>query len=509
VGDEAYYADMSRWAGQRLTQLDGVSTGSLSPQNRVDAQILASHLTYLRFTIGDLAEYQWNPMVANPGRAIYLLLARDFAPLPERLRSAGQRLAGLPEALAAARRVLASMPEVHIRTALGQFAGTEHFITTELARLARAAEGAGREVSEHIPGAVAAIGEHRRWLTQRLEDGDFRDPRLGAELYDRKLQLALDTEQSAETMLARARRDLAQAAEEIAEAAGATGREPARGQQVRRALDKLAADATDGTTILEFGRAAFTALCQFVTAHDLVTVYGDPVEVIEMPKLDRGISIARCDPPGPLETAPFPTFIAVSPPPDDWPPRAVTSFYRENNPTLLHVMLAHEAMPGHALQFAHYRRFTGSTPTRAMLWSRSFGEGWAVYTEGLMADRGYPGRGNPAAFRLAQLKVQLRTVINAILDARVHCLDIPEAEAMALMTGQGYQEEGDAALKWRRALLTSASLSIYYVGSAEIRDLAADLRREHHSWPDRQVHDALLSHGAPPVRHLRTLLAVH
>ena len=48
--------------------------------------------------------------------------------------------------------------------------------------------------------------------------------------------------------------------------------------------------------------------------------------------------------------------------------------------------------------------------------------------------------------------------INAILDARIHAHGMTEAEAMALMADRGYQEEGEAAGKWRRAQLTSAQV---------------------------------------------------
>src|SRR5215471_6450802 len=94
------------WAAQRLAELTAIDAARLSPQNRVDAQILANHLARLRFSIEELREHEWDPMSANPGRAIYLLLARDFAPLAQRLRSVAHRLACLPESLAAARTVL-------------------------------------------------------------------------------------------------------------------------------------------------------------------------------------------------------------------------------------------------------------------------------------------------------------------------------------------------------------------------------------------------------------------
>jgi uncharacterized protein (DUF885 family) len=129
-----------------------------------------------------------------------------------------------------------------------------------------------------------------------------------------------------------------------------------------------------------------------------------------------------------------------------------------------------------------------------------------VYSERIMAEQGYPGDGDPRAVRMQQLKMQLRTIINAILDARIHGHGMTEAEAMTLMTGRGHQEEGEAAGKWRRALLTSAQLSTYYVGYTEVSDLSAALRLLDPSLDEREVHDRMLAHGSPPARLLGTLV---
>jgi len=69
LGTAAHYEQTSRWAGERLAGLAGIDTRRLSPQLQVDAQILANQLTRLRFMIDELREHEWNPMVANPGRA--------------------------------------------------------------------------------------------------------------------------------------------------------------------------------------------------------------------------------------------------------------------------------------------------------------------------------------------------------------------------------------------------------------------------------------------------------
>ncbi len=83
-----------------------------------------------------------------------------------------------------------------------------------------------------------------------------------------------------------------------------------------------------------------------------------------------------------------------------------------------------------------------------------------------------------------------------------------EDEAMRLMMERGYQEEGEAVGKWRRALLTSAQLSTYYVGFVEVSDLVRDLRAARPGASEREIHDAVLAHGSPPPRHLRTLLGL-
>jgi uncharacterized protein (DUF885 family) len=492
-------------------RLSAVDTAALPSELAVDAVMVAEEIARRIFEIDELREYAWNPLRANPGPAVYLLLARDFAPLPDRLGALAGRLAQIPETLAAARAQLESIPTVHLETAIGQFDGTIKLVTGEVdAALRRAgteSPAIRKAVDKMRPAALEALAVHRDWLTAILEArkastadsiAGEADPRIGPERFARKLSLTLSAQADSDAILSRAEKDLERITEHITELAADLGGTP------REVLDRLAAAAPDDATILRFCADALAAQTAFVRAHDLVTVHDDPLELIDMPEIDRGIAVAYCDSPGPLETARLPTFIAVSPVPAGWPAERKASFYRELNRHMVHNLMVHEAMPGHYLQLQHSRRFSGATRLRAALRSGSFVEGWAVYAEELMARHGYPGEGDPRAVRMQQLKMQLRTTINAILDARVHAHGMTEAEAMALMTGRGFQEEGEAAGKWRRALLTSAQLSTYYVGYTEVSDLAAELTAAGH--PQRATHDWMLAHGSPPVRLLRTVL---
>jgi uncharacterized protein (DUF885 family) len=105
-------------------QLDVLEIGALTPEHLLDAAMMADSVARRIFEMDELREHTWNPLTANPGRAIYDLLARDFAPLPDRLASVAGRLAQVPAVLAEARAQLEHMPRVHIETAMGQFGGT-------------------------------------------------------------------------------------------------------------------------------------------------------------------------------------------------------------------------------------------------------------------------------------------------------------------------------------------------------------------------------------------------
>src|SRR5689334_5670896 len=290
-----------------------------------DAAMMAGGIARRGFEIDEMHEHTWNPLLASPGKAIYQLLARDFAPLPDRLGSVAGRLAEIPGVLAKARGELGRMPRVHLETAIGQFDGTIGLVSNQIDVALEAAPQCAARLAQVRPAALEALTGHRAWLSARLAEADgngsFADPRIGPERFARKLSLTLSAAADADAILARAEADLDRVSEQITELAaritgqinGAAG--PGVVQQV---LGRLAEDVPDDATILEFCRAALAAQTAFVTDRRLITVYDDPIELIPMPEIDRGVAVAYCDSPGPLEPVPQPTFIAVSPAPADW-----------------------------------------------------------------------------------------------------------------------------------------------------------------------------------------------
>jgi len=363
--------------------------------------------------------------------------------------------------------------------------------------------------------ARSAVETHQEWLESELLPNAAGEFRLGAELYDEKLAFTLQTpltrqqvRQRAEEALRRGRERMYHIAQKVYQEQFPFTRFPeepsvAYKQAIIRACLEMAyADAPDADGIVEAARRSLELVTAFVREHDLVTVPPDPVEIIVMPEFQRGVSLAYCDSPGPLDVGQK-TFYAVAPLPEDWTPEQVRSFVREYNIRSIHDLTMHEAMPGHFLQLAHSNRYPGKL--RGMLSSGVFIEGWAVTAEQMMCDQGFLD-GDPL-MQLIVLKWHLRGVANALIDQAVHAGNMTRDEAMKLMIEGTFQEEREAAGKWVRAQLTSAQLSTYFVGYLE----HTALRREAEEvWGDqfdlKTYHDKLLSFGSPPVQYVRALL---
>jgi uncharacterized protein (DUF885 family) len=108
---------------------------------------------------------------------------------------------------------------------------------------------------------------------------------------------------------------------------------------------------------------------------------------------------------------------------------------------------------------------------------------------------------------MQQLKMRLRTICNAILDQSIHAGNMSEQEAMDLMTKDAYQQEGEAVAKWKRARLTSAQLSTYFVGVTEHLDLrAAEQKKLGDQFNLKKYNDQVISYGSPPVKYVRKLM---
>jgi len=510
----------ARFLDEFLDQLGRIDPGGLSRSNQVDHALLERRLEAQRWRLDELQEWAWNPLAYTRlvGSAVYGLMAREFAPLETRLACVAARLEEFPRLFDQIRATLVPerVPKVHAETAIKQNRGVlsilDNMVEPHLAELPPAGQ---KRLERAIETGRRVVEDHQKWLESELLPNAGGEFRLGAELYDNKLAFSLQTPLTRQQIRERAERQLRQMRNQMYDIAKDVYRtqypytdfpaEPSDAYKhaiIRACLEMAYSELPERDGVVEAANRSLDLVTTFTRENDLVTLPPDPIEIIIMPEFQRGVSLAYCDSPGPLDVGQK-TFYAVAPLPEDWTPEQVHSFLREYNFRSIHNLTVHEAMPGHFLQLAHSNRYPGLL--RAVLSSGTFIEGWAEYTEWMMCEQGFLD-GDPL-MRLIVLKWYLRATTNAIIDQAIHVDGMTRDEAVRLMVEGAFQEESEAAGKWTRAQLTSVQLSTYFVGYQE----HIDLRREaEQAWGDKfnlkEYHDKVLSFGSPPVKFVRALL---
>jgi uncharacterized protein (DUF885 family) len=551
AGRAARLAMVDRWEAE----LRPLRDAELTSDERIDRDLLLSELAALRFDEVESREDAWDALsyVYLLGGGIFPLLARDFAPLAQRLGSVTGRLDGVPAVLAAGRATLGSMParppsRLHTETAIKQLPGIVALVEDAVRQAKAAADREG--VASVMPGleaaaarATAAIGEFEAFLRDDLLARSSGEGRLGAELFGRKLRHTFRSDITADHILAQARVEYEAVRGEMIRIARGLWNQWVPGQPLPTAAGEGGQDAADSRTVaavtaaigrahhpagelVEYCRASYRGIVEFCRSHDVITVPDEPLEIDWTPPFLREFAGAMLDSPGPLDKGQK-SFYFVTPPFEDWTPAQVESYLAEENDRQIDLTTIHEGTPGHYLQLVYSNRCPSLV--RAVFSSGVFCEGWAVYVTQVMMDLGF--KADDPALLLVHWKFYLRAITNAMIDVGIHAGSMTEAEAMDLMVRGGFQEESEARKKWDRARLTSTQLSTYFVGSMEMWSLERERRvraavasgdpRGAAAVPaprvvggfgetpgfDYKAHlESVIAHGSPPIPLMRRIL---
>jgi uncharacterized protein (DUF885 family) len=500
-----------------LERMGTIDTTKLNDTNQVDFKILENEIHSQLLQSEELKPWEKSPVMYNylMGGSINSLITRDFAPWGERLRNVLSRLRQIPRLLEQAKANLDNPAEINTKTAIGQNKGTINLIKNELSKVLDKSLGLKDSLIAESEKAVAVLEDYQEFLETDLLPRSKGDFRLGKGLYDKKLKYTLQSDlpsdeivRRAEQEVKRVRKRMFDIAQPLHDKLFPTHKYKETGEKlenviIKEVLDEIAKDHPKKDELLAVCRQIMKDLEDFVKEKDLVDLTGiNPLEVEWEPEFSRGVAIAGLDAPGPLDKREK-AFYRVSPIPEDWTKEQVESYLREYNNYMLVDLSVHEAMPGHYVQLFYANQFPSLV--RAIFGNGAFIEGWAIYSERMIVNSGFMDF--DPRFELQQLKMYLRAVINAILDAKIHSGDMTKEEAIKLMTEGGFQEMSEAEGKWVRALLTSTQLSTYFVGVQEVLDLEKDYKEKMgEKFSQKEFNQKLLSYSSPPTRFLREII---
>jgi uncharacterized protein (DUF885 family) len=510
------------------SELAKLEPGALDDQ--LDVEIMQNGVALERLYLDQIRDWEWDPRLNDSfpyydpremvaGR-LSDIIHGDHAPPAERRKSVTAQLRALPRFLSQASAALEHgwrhPAREYVDQAIKGNKGRIEFFETELEKFT----GQDPPAEAARKKAVEALRRYQTFLETPLAkkaDGDWR---LGAALYARKFPLALQTSlqpaevvSRAEVMFRAAKSELYAVARKLhgelwpAEPGPPPDADATTQKRViERVKDQIAGDHAKPDELVAAHARNLDELRAFIEKHNLLRLPPRETLVVEpMPAFKRGSSAAEYLAPGVLEKrARWKATYYVDPIDPTWPPDRVESYLRGQNNYEVQLVAAHEAYPGHHTQFAYAR--DNLVPLRATLWNAPMVEGWAVYGEGLMVQRGWGGTKNDR-FRFYDLRGQMIVATNAILDVKLQGGQMTDAEAVRFMVEEGFQESAMASKKLLRAKLDSTQLVQYFLGYDEIRALERDYRKQVGERYDQRVfNESLVGHGSIAVKLLRRYL---
>jgi uncharacterized protein (DUF885 family) len=480
----------------RIAKLD---TASLDKQQRADIDMIRDAVGASRLELDEIQSYRHNPTtyVELLGNGLYSPYVLHYAPAPERYRHIITRMTKIPELIRQAEANLQDSPEIWNKVARDENQGNIGLIDTTLREECPA--DLRMRYDQAAAAAITALQGFNRWLEDHLAE-KVSDWRLGKDLYAKKFRLVLATGKTPEALLAEAEADLTQVRAEIARLSAP--------KTVEQALADVARQHATVAGYMPSAKQALVSATAFVKSKDLLTLPPNAnLEVIDTPVFMRGIYGVGGFNPAPALEPKLGAFFWVTPIPSTWPQERIDSKLREYNESGMQHLTVHEAMPGHYVQaeYANEVQPRSRRLLRNIYGNTPYVEGWAVYTQRLMADEGYLS--DTPGYRLTLQKQMLRVLANTILDVRLQTMGMTDAQAIDLMTKMTYQETEEATAKLQRAKLSSCQLPTYYAGYKGWLEVRAHYQAKHGAgFSLKQFHESALKQGAVPLPVLDRLL---
>ena len=500
LADGSRDAVLGRLADERahLATIEAIDPEGLSPEAAFERDLELHNVRRTIFELDVVRLWERRSVALDTiGEGLFLLFARDFTPLAERLSALAGRLDAIPTYLDQS-RTRAVVPQVrlwqeleieaagHLPGFIAEIvaAGREELAATDLRRLERAA-GRARD----------AIGDHAAWLRGTLASGTD-DWALGRERFATLIGLRALEDLDADAILAIGE---AQLSEQIAaRRAAALDVDPMADEAT--VIDRIKSDheATFDEALDSYRHSMDRARAHLI-ARDLASVPDDErIHVLATPRYLRTlVPFAAYFQPARFEAKPMGLYI-VTPSVGDGP-----GAMREHNRSSISNTSIHEAYPGHHLQLSVGSRHPSLTRLQAD--APEFVEGWGMYCEQMMREEGFD---DGPMFRVALATDAIWRACRIILDVRMSRGEMGVAEATEFLIRHTSFERANARAEVLRYTYTPTYQLSYLLGKVLLLQFREDERRRlGERFSLRDFHDGLLRNGSIPISFHRRLAA--
>jgi hypothetical protein len=461
-------------------------------QDEIDRTALLGELRSTAFRFEHEEPHRRNPAfwLGHLFQGLYSILARRDTGAGGRAPAVLERLGAAPAFLDTARSTLDEPPPVFMDTALGMLGGGGELIVQLAAVLGAEAPDLAERLNAATGEALQALKRFGTALRDDIEpSADPQSFAVGEEQFSRRLHYEHALEPGAPELWRYGLHLQEEVETQLAGLAAELG-----SRSWRELVERLRDDAPDPGQLLEVYREELDRACRFVGERELLTVPRAPVEVVPTPAfLVALVPFAAYEPPPIYLGDQTGRFYVTRP---DGGSAEIRAAQRRGHCRYgIPSMVAHEAYPGHHLQLATAQEL--ASEVRRHLWTPVMVEGWALYSEQLMAEMGYYSAPEARLFQLVNL---LWRAVRVVLDVGLHTRGTTPVEAVDYMIAHLPIERTSAEAEVRRYCAWPTYQLCYAVGRRELLRLRDAYReRAGPSYSPRRFHDELLGYGGLPV----------
>lgn len=500
-----------------LDSLKNYPLTDLSNNNKTDYYMIENQLKSIEWSINNLKSYEWDPSNYNVSGVFAEILNNNYDTLPMRLHNFYLKMQNIKAYYKEAKKQIKNPTLEHTKLAINQNLGGISVFEKDLIDALNKDNPTNEIRNAFIvsaKNAVDAIKDFANWL-KNLKNNTPRSFHLGKELYTKKFEYDIQSGYSAEEIYQKAiehKKDLHEKMFDLTKQLWATyfpkqTMPKSNLEAIQQMIDVLSLRHVKADSFQLAIEQQIPVLINFIKKKNIIFIDSTkPLVVRKEPAYMAGLAGASISSPGPYDKKGNTYYNVGSF--GGWNNARIESYLREYNHYILQILNIHEAIPGHYTQLI----YSNQSPSiiKAIFGNGAMVEGWAVYTERMMLENGYPNLTSNESSKemwLMYYKWNLRTTCNTILDYGVHVNNLSKVDGVKLLTIEAFQQQAEAEGKWQRVSLSQVQLCSYFTGYTEIYDFREELKKQQvDKFNLKKFHEQFLSYGSAPVKYIKQLM---
>lgn len=477
----------------RKTRGEATSYDALDGVEAFERDYLVASMNEEEFAFGTADYWSRNPAAYVGALGFSVYLDREYAPLDVRLRGYTRYIGQVPDFFESMRSNLRPpLASPFIETSLTRLNGLVGYLESTVPEIFSSVDDEALQaaLAETNSAAVDSVKSTILWL-EGLRATAHDDFALGKGRFLEMLRAMEGVDITLADLKTAGERDLERNLTLLDEACA----DFAPGNSIRECVQRVQDQKPQGGPVAG-ARRQLPGLRKFLEEQKLVTIPGTEEALVDEAPPHRRTNAAYIRIPGPYEVG-LPSTYFIAPPDPTWSEEDQLAYIPGEQDLLF--TSVHEVWPGHFLQFLHANRAQNNIGQH--FGAYTFTEGWAHYTEEMMADAGLD-EGRPD-IRIGQLLNALLRNVRYLSAIGLHAEGMTVEESQKLFEEKAFADHGNAVQQSLRGTYDPGYLN-YTLGKLMIRKLRDDWtegRGGREAWG--KFHDEFLSFGYPPIPLVR------